>query len=84
MAKLGKWEVDPVICNYSDGPTVLTLLFEYGSQVQISIGGATSAQAREMAAAFVAIADKLDAQIAADAKFSADFTAAMLADEVSA
>ena len=31
MAKLGKWEVDPVICNYSDGPTVLTLLFEYAS-----------------------------------------------------
>lgn len=84
MAKLGKWEVDPVICNHSDGPVVLTLFFEYGSQTQISIGGATSAQAREMAAAFVAIADKLDAQIAADAKFNADFTAAMLADEVSA
>ena len=81
MAKLGRWEVDPVICNQADGPEVLTLFFEYTSQAQISIGGATSAQAREMAAAFIAIADKLDAQIAADAKFNAQFTAAMLADE---
>lgn len=81
MAKLGKWEVDPVICNQSTGPEVLTLCTEYTSQAQVMIGGATSAQAREIAAKFIAIADKLDAQIAADAKFNADFTAAMPADE---
>ena len=77
MATLGKWDIEPVICNKATGPEVLAIMVEYGSQTHISIGGGTPDQAREVAAAFIAIADKLDAQIAADAKF----TAAMLADE---
>ena len=81
MATLGKWDVEPVICNQATGPEVLTIMVEYGSQTHISIGGGTSDQAREVAAAFIALADKLDAQIAADAKFNSQFSAAMLADE---
>jgi len=81
MLTLSTWSIDLTICDQSTGPELLTIFRSGAGRATFYIGGGTPAQARELAAELLAIADQIDAQIAADAKFSAQFTAAMLADE---
>lgn len=81
MLTLSAWSVDLTICDQSTGPELLTIFRNGPGRATFYIGGGTPAQARELAAGLLAIADLIDAKAAADAKFSEQFTAAMLADE---
>ncbi len=81
MLTLSTWSVDLTICDQSTGPELLTIFRNGPGRATFYVGGGTPAQARELAAELLAIADLIDAKAAADAKFSEQFTAAMLADE---
>jgi len=81
MLTLSTWSIDLTICDQSTGPELLTIFRSGAGRATFYIGGGTPAQARELAAELLAIADQIDAKVAADAKFNAQFTAAMLADE---
>jgi len=81
MLTLSTWSIDLTICDQSTGPELLTIFRNGPGRATFYVGGGTPAQARELAAELLAIADQIDAKVAADAKFSEQFTAAMLADE---
>ena len=81
MLTLSTWSIDLTICDQSTGPELLTIFRNGPGRATFYVGGGTPAQARELAAELLAIADLIDAKAAADAKFSEQFTAAMLADE---
>ena len=81
MLTLSTWSIDLTICDQSTGPELLTIFRNGPGRATFYVGGGTPAQARELAAELLAIADLIDAKVAADAKFSEQFTAAMLADE---